>query len=129
MSLHIDGDRIEKQINLTVPRSRVWRALTDHREFSDWFGVNLESPFLPGQTTSGQMTIPGYEHIRMEATVQKLEPESYFSYTWHPYAIEPGRRLFEGDSHTGRVHSGRKSQRDFADGHGIRFLENPRSSA
>ncbi|HEV2094972.1 MAG TPA: SRPBCC family protein, partial [Chthoniobacterales bacterium] len=28
--------------------------------------------------------------IRMEATVQKLEPESYFSYTWHPYAIEPG---------------------------------------
>ncbi len=22
--------------------------------------------------------------------MQKLEPESYFSYTWHPYAIEPG---------------------------------------
>ncbi len=90
MSLHIDGDRIHKQITLRAPRSRVWRALTDHREFSDWFGVNLESPFVPGQTTSGQITNPGYEHIRLEATVQKLEPERYFSYTWHPYAIEPG---------------------------------------
>jgi uncharacterized protein YndB with AHSA1/START domain len=90
MSLYIDNDRIHKQIHLKAPRSRVWRALTDHREFSAWFGVNLESPFVAGQATSGQITNPGYEQIRMEVTVQKLEPESYFSYTWHPYAIEPG---------------------------------------
>lgn len=90
MSLHIDSDRIYTQIHLKAPRSRVWRALTDHREFSAWFGVNLESPFVAGHATSGQITNPGYEHIRMEATVQKLEPEHYFSYTWHPYATEPG---------------------------------------
>jgi uncharacterized protein YndB with AHSA1/START domain len=90
MSLHIDHDRLQKQIHLKAPRSRVWKALADYREFSAWFGVNLESPFVPGQITSGQITIPGYEHIRLEATVQKLEPERYFSYTWHPYAIEPG---------------------------------------
>jgi uncharacterized protein YndB with AHSA1/START domain len=90
MSLPIDNDRIQKQIHLKAPRVRVWRALTDYREFSTWFGVKLESPFVPGQTSSGQISIPGYEHIRMEATVQKLEPENYFSYTWHPYAIEPG---------------------------------------
>lgn len=90
MTLQSENDRIHKQIHLKAPRARVWRALTDHREFSSWFGVNLESPFVAGQTTSGQITIPGYEHIRIEATVQKLEPEHYFSYTWHPYAIEPG---------------------------------------
>lgn len=90
MSLHIEHDRIHKQIHLKAPRARVWRALTDHREFSAWFGVNLESPFVAGRETSGQITCPGFEHIRMEATVQKLEPESYFSYTWHPYAFEPG---------------------------------------
>jgi uncharacterized protein YndB with AHSA1/START domain len=90
MSLHIDSDRIHKRIHLKAPRSRVWRALTDYREFSAWFGVNLESPFVAGQRTAGNLSDPGYEHIRMEATVQKLEPESYFSYTWHPYAIEPG---------------------------------------
>ncbi len=90
MTLHNETDRIQKQILLKTPRARVWRALTDHREFSTWFGVNLESPFVVGQTTSGNMAIPNYEHIRMEATVQRLEPEHHFSYTWHPYAVDPG---------------------------------------
>lgn len=90
MSLHIDEDRIQKQIELKALRSMVWRALTDHREFSAWFRVKLESPFVPGQASRGRITYPGYEHLQMEITVQKLEPEDYFSYTWHPYAIEPG---------------------------------------
>jgi uncharacterized protein YndB with AHSA1/START domain len=25
----------------------------------------------------------------MEVTTQKIEPESFFSFTWHPYAIDP----------------------------------------
>ncbi|MEO5718161.1 MAG: SRPBCC family protein [Chthoniobacterales bacterium] len=90
MALHVDDDRIEKQIELKAPLSRVWRALTDYREFSEWFGVNLEQPFAPGQTSHGQLTIPGYEHLQMEVAVQKMEPEKLFSYTWHPYAVEPG---------------------------------------
>jgi uncharacterized protein YndB with AHSA1/START domain len=89
MRSHNDVDQIHKHIHLKSPRSRVWRALTDFQEFSAWFGVNLESAFVAGQTTSGQLTIPGYEHVRMEVIVQKLEPEDYFSYTWHPYAIDP----------------------------------------
>lgn len=89
MSLHIDEDRIQKQINLKASRSRVWRALTDYREFSAWFGVKLESPFAAGQLSRGQITYPGYEQLRMEVIVQKLAPEHYFSFTWHPYAIKP----------------------------------------
>jgi uncharacterized protein YndB with AHSA1/START domain len=90
MSLHIDENRIEKQIDLKAPRPRVWRALTDYREFSEWFGMKLESPFVPGGTTAGQINHPGYEHLRMEVDVQKMEPERLFSFTWHPYAIEAG---------------------------------------
>jgi uncharacterized protein YndB with AHSA1/START domain len=90
MKLHIDEDRIEKEIELKATPARVWRALTDYREFSEWFGVNLEKPFLPGQTSPGQITVSGYEHIRMEVEVQTMQPEKLFSYTWHPYAIEPG---------------------------------------
>jgi uncharacterized protein YndB with AHSA1/START domain len=90
MSLHIEEDRIEKQIEMKAPRSRVWRALTDYREFSEWFRVKLENAFVPGQTSRGQITYPGYEHVRMEVAVQKIEPEHLFSFTWHPYAIEPG---------------------------------------
>jgi uncharacterized protein YndB with AHSA1/START domain len=90
MKLHNETDRIQKQIELKAPRARVWRALTDYREFSSWFGVNLDSPFVAGQTSRGNITIPGYEHIRMEVAVQKIEPENSFSYTWHPYAVDSG---------------------------------------
>jgi uncharacterized protein YndB with AHSA1/START domain len=85
----MEQDRIEKQIELKAPVARVWRALTDYREFSEWFGVNLEGPFAPGQTSRGQMAITGYEHLKWEAVVQKMEPERLFSFTWHPYAIDP----------------------------------------
>ena len=82
-------NRIEKQIELKAPVSRVWRALTDYREFGEWFRVKLDGPFIPGKTSTGHITWPGYEHLRWEAVVQDMEPEQYFSYTWHPYAIDP----------------------------------------
>jgi uncharacterized protein YndB with AHSA1/START domain len=85
----MENDRIEKQIDLKAPVSRVWRALTDYREFGEWFRVKLEGPFVAGQVSRGQLTFPGYEHLQMEVVVQKIEPERFFSYTWHPYAIDP----------------------------------------
>ena len=85
----MSNDRIEKRIELKAPISRVWRALTDHREFGEWFQVKLEGPFVPGETSRGHITHPGYEHLIMEVVVQKMEPERLFSYTWHPYAVDP----------------------------------------
>ena len=82
-------NRIEKRLELKAPISRVWRALTDYREFGEWFRVKLEGPFVPGQVSRGHITYPGYEHLKWEAVVQKMEPERLFSFTWHPYAIDP----------------------------------------
>lgn len=85
------SDRIEKRIELKAPVSRVWRALTDYREFGEWFRVKLEGPFVAGKVSRGQMTYPGYEHVKWEATVQKMEPERLFSFTWpHPKSFEKG---------------------------------------
>jgi len=64
------------------------RALTDYREFGEWFRVKLDGPFVPGQVSRGQITYPGYEHLKWEPVVQKMEPERLFSFTWHPYAID-----------------------------------------
>jgi uncharacterized protein YndB with AHSA1/START domain len=83
------NDRIEKRIELKAPLSRVWRALTDYREFGLWFRVKLDGPFVPGQVSRGWITYPGYEHLKWEAVVQKMEPERLFSFTWHPYAVDP----------------------------------------
>ena len=83
------NNSIEKRIEIKAPVSRVWRALTDYREFGEWFRVKLDGPFAPGQVSRGHVTYPGYEHLKWEATVQKMEPERLFSFTWHPYAIDP----------------------------------------
>lgn len=83
------SDRIEKTIELKAPPSRVWRALTDHREFGAWFRVALEGPFVVGETSRGRITYPGYEHIVWEAKVMAMEPQTYFAFTWHPYAVDP----------------------------------------
>jgi len=83
------NDRIEKKIELKAPVSRVWRALTDYREFGQWFRVKLDGPFVPGQVSRGHITYPGYEHVKWEAVVQSMEPERLFSFTWHPYSVDP----------------------------------------
>lgn len=82
------NDRIEKQIELRAPVSRTWRALTDHREFGEWFRVKLDGPFVAGQISRGQITYPGYEHAKWHAVVQKMEPERLFSFTWH-HSLDP----------------------------------------
>ena len=82
-------DRIEKTIELNAPIEKVWRALTDHNEFGEWFRVKLDGPFIPGEISHGRITYPGYEHMTMEVVVQKMEPPRLFSYLWHPYAVDP----------------------------------------
>lgn len=82
------SDRIEKRIELKAPVARVWRALTDHREFGEWFRVKLEGPFVAGQVSRGQITWPGYEHVEWEAVIEKIEPERLFSFSWHPYSVD-----------------------------------------
>ena len=85
----IQTDRIEKQVLLRAPRSRVWHALTETNEFSQWFGVKLTGTFTPGARLRGQVTHQGYEHLTLELTVDRVEPERLFSWRWHPNAIDP----------------------------------------
>jgi uncharacterized protein YndB with AHSA1/START domain len=82
-------DRIEKQILLRAPRSRVWRAISNAEEFGRWFLVQLEGAFREGATIRGKITNPGYEHVTMEMTIEKIDAERLFSYRWRPYAIDP----------------------------------------
>jgi uncharacterized protein YndB with AHSA1/START domain len=82
-------DRIEKTLTLRAPRSRVWRAITTPAEFGAWFRVQLDGAFAEGATLRGKITHPGYEHLTMEMQIERIEPERYFAYRWHPYAIDP----------------------------------------
>jgi DNA-binding transcriptional ArsR family regulator len=82
-------DRIEKQVLLRAPRSRVWQALTDSQAFGEWFGVKLTDTFTPGARVRGAITHPSWEHVPFEITIERMEPERLFSWRWHPHTIEP----------------------------------------
>ncbi len=82
-------DRIEKKVLLCAPRSRVWRAISNAQEFGTWFGAVLEGPFSEGVTIQGRITYPGYEHLKFEMQVERIEPEAYFACRWHPYPVDP----------------------------------------
>jgi len=82
-------DRIEKQILLRAPRTRVWRALTDSKEFGTWFQSVFTEPFRPDARLKGRVTYPGYEGLVFDVVIEKMEPERLFSYRWHPNAVDP----------------------------------------
>ena len=83
-----DTDRIEKTVVLRAPRARVWRAISTAAEFGAWFGVALEGPFAEGTTAHGRITTAGYEHLTMDMQIVRIEPERYFAFRWHPYAVD-----------------------------------------
>ena len=83
----VTSDSIEKKVSLDAPRTRVWRALTDHQEFSAWFGVKMTAPFKPGTEATGTMTYKG-ESITMRMWIDRIEPEVFFSFHWHPFGID-----------------------------------------
>ena len=89
MNQQKEQNKIEKRIEFKAPTARVWRALTDYREFGEWFQVKLDGPFAAGRPARGHLTYPGYEELKFEVVVQKMEPERFFSFTWHPYAVDP----------------------------------------
>jgi uncharacterized protein YndB with AHSA1/START domain len=83
-----DSDRIQKTILLRAPRARVWQALTDAEEFGAWFRVKLESGFAVGKRVRGKITYPGYEHLTMDVTVERMDDQQLFSFRWHPAAVD-----------------------------------------
>ena len=93
-------DRIEKEILLRAPLTRVWRAISDAEEFGRWFGVRFDGPFVAGEHLTGRIvpTSVGpevaesqkpYEGSRFDITVDRIDPMRRFSFRWHPYAVDP----------------------------------------
>ena len=102
-------DKIEKRITLRAPVSRVWRALTDSKEFGRWFGFTFDGPFEEGRAMKGTFdgkldeaaVIAAQKGAGIEpsgiripdanstfCTIERVEPERRFSFRWIPYGID-----------------------------------------
>ncbi len=103
------SDRIEKTVLPRAPVSRVWQAISIASEFGRWFGIELKGEFAAGKTITGTFThgfneaailefqkslglplskvkIP--DEVLVFCTVERIEPERYFSFHWIPYGID-----------------------------------------
>jgi uncharacterized protein YndB with AHSA1/START domain len=87
----METDRIEKSVFLRARRPRVWQALSDTAEFGEWFGIEFNGEFKPGARLEGKITNPGYEHLKAEVVIQRVDPDRLLSWQWHPHAIDPNR--------------------------------------
>jgi uncharacterized protein YndB with AHSA1/START domain len=94
-------DRIEKTITLRAPRERVWRAISDAKQFGSWFGVDFDGPFVAGERLTGRITPTKvdpevaklqepYTGKAFECEIERIEPMNLFSFRWHPFATDPG---------------------------------------
>ena len=79
----ISSNQIVKVIDLEAPIAKVWRAISDYREFGQWFRVKLDQPFIEGGISTGYITYPGHEDVRWFAVVERLEAMHYFSFRWY----------------------------------------------
>jgi uncharacterized protein YndB with AHSA1/START domain len=93
------ADRIEKQVVLHAPLDRVWRAISDSREFGLWFGVRVDGPFVAGTSVTATLAGTAVDeevaemqrpHAGAKATWQvvTVDPPRRFAYRWHPFAVE-----------------------------------------
>ncbi len=92
-------DRIEKSVLLRAPRERVWHAISDSQQFGAWFGVKFDAPFVVGARMIGKIvgtTVDeevaamqkAHAGIAFEFSIDRIEPMRFFSFRWHPNAID-----------------------------------------
>ena len=78
-------DRIERKVLLNASRKQVWEALTDAEQFGSWFGIALSGKtFVAGETIEAPITYPGYEHVIWKAWIERILPQTLFSFWWSP---------------------------------------------
>jgi uncharacterized protein YndB with AHSA1/START domain len=93
-------DRIQKTTLLRAPRERVWRAISDAKQFGSWFGVEFDAPFVAGTRVTGRIVPTSvdaeiaksqepYRGRPFDFTIERIEPMRLFSFRWHPFAVDP----------------------------------------
>src|SRR5687767_7232914 len=82
------ADRIEREIVIDAPVSRVWAALTEADQIGTWFsdaGADIDP--RPG----GALTIRWREHGVFHTVIERIEPRRVFAWRWAHAAGEHPR--------------------------------------
>lgn len=81
--------RIDRSIDIRATPERVWRALTDRAELSEWFQVQIEGEIVPGNELWMTSVHPGHTGQRFRVRVVEMTPPRRLAWQWHPGEIDP----------------------------------------
>jgi len=85
-------DSIERTFSVPAPVERVWKALSDYREFGKWFRATIGAPFTRNAIVHCQSTYPGHEHLGWDMTIVEIEKNTRLIFTWQAYYGEDADR-------------------------------------
>ena len=96
------SDQIQKVTVLKASRERVWKAVSEAKQFGAWFGVEFDGEFKAGAHMTGKMRPTqadaeaakrqeAYAGMKFEFWVDEIQPPSRITFRWHPFAIDPKR--------------------------------------
>ena len=81
--------RIDRTITIAAPPDRVWRALTDSGELSEWFQVRIEGAITPNTEVWMTSTHEPYVGQRFRVRIVEMVPPRRFAWEWHPGEVDP----------------------------------------
>jgi len=79
-------DRIERTLELTHPRERVWQALTTAEGLGTWFGNAADIDLRVG----GKVKLKWDSGDTATLTIERVEPPRVFGYTWSIMGLPEG---------------------------------------
>ena len=92
-------DCIEKRVVLRASLERVWRAISEAKQFGAWFGMEFDREFVAATRLTGRI-VPTkadpevaklqepYRGDPVEVHIERIEPMTLLSFRWHPGAAD-----------------------------------------
>jgi uncharacterized protein YndB with AHSA1/START domain len=81
--------RIDRTIEIKAAPERVWRALTNSKELSAWFQVEIEGEISPDREVWMTSVHTGHAGQRFLVKVVEMTPPRRFVWQWHPGEVDP----------------------------------------
>jgi uncharacterized protein YndB with AHSA1/START domain len=81
--------RIDRSIELQAAPERVWRALTDRKELSAWFQVEIDGDLAVGREIWMTSVHPEHAGMRFSVLIAEMTPPRRLVWQWHPGPVDP----------------------------------------
>ena len=83
--------RIDRTIEIQAPPERVFKALTNADELSDWFQVRVEGQITAGGEVWMTSVHPDHAGQRWPVRIVELSAPRRVVWQWHPGQVDPTR--------------------------------------